>query len=78
MRHQSGAILRGDDVYPHVAPGALLSGEMTEELRREWRRAQADSFEPAFARELSVSGALPSAEDEDAAYEPMGYGTTAA
>jgi glutamate synthase domain-containing protein 2 len=55
IRHQSGAVLRGDDVYPHVAPGAILSGEMSEELAREWRRAQAESFEPTFMRELAVT-----------------------
>ena len=55
IRHQSGAILRGDDVYVHVAPGAILRGEMNDELRREWHRAQADSFEPAFARALAVA-----------------------
>ncbi|HEY3799887.1 MAG TPA: FMN-binding glutamate synthase family protein [Caulobacteraceae bacterium] len=55
IRHQSGAILRGDDIYPHVAPGAILAGEMTEELSREWRRAQSTTFEPAFSRELAVA-----------------------
>ena len=28
---------------------------MSEELAREWKRAQADSFEPAFARELALA-----------------------
>jgi glutamate synthase domain-containing protein 2 len=55
MRHQSGAILRGDDVYPHVDHGAILRGEMSETLRREWERAQADSFEPTFHRELTLA-----------------------
>ncbi len=55
IRHQSGAILRGDDVYPHVAPGAILAGHMSHELSHEWRRARADGFEPAFARELAVA-----------------------
>jgi glutamate synthase domain-containing protein 2 len=55
MRHQSGAILRGDSVYPHVAPGSILRGEMNEDLRREWERAQAISFEPAFSRELAFA-----------------------
>jgi glutamate synthase domain-containing protein 2 len=53
IRHQSGAVLRGDDVYPHVADNAIVNGEMSEDLAREWRRARADSFEPAFARELT-------------------------
>jgi len=57
IRHQSGRILRGDDVYPHVGPGAILSGDMPEELAREWERARADSFEPAFARELALARA---------------------
>ena len=55
IRHQSGAIVRGDDVFPHVAPGAILTGDMTEELSREWDRASAESFEPAFARELTLA-----------------------
>ncbi len=66
IRHQSGAVLRGDDVYPHVNPGALLSGDVNEELKREWLRAQAESFAPlgpedqrggrsAFSRPESVA-----------------------
>jgi glutamate synthase domain-containing protein 2 len=55
IRHQSGAVLRGDDVYPHVAPNAIIDGEMSDELSREWRRARADSFEPAFSRELTLA-----------------------
>jgi glutamate synthase domain-containing protein 2 len=55
IRHQSGAVLRGDDVYPHVAPGAILAGDMSDELSREWRRARVDSFEPAFSRELTLA-----------------------
>ena len=55
IRHQSGAVLRGDDFYPHVAPGSILRGEMNDELSREWRLAQAGSFEPAFAREPTVA-----------------------
>jgi glutamate synthase domain-containing protein 2 len=62
IRHQSGAILRGDDVFPHVAPGAILGGVMNPELSREWRRARADSFEPAFARELAISEHRPATE----------------
>jgi glutamate synthase domain-containing protein 2 len=54
IRHQSGAVLRGDDVYPHVAHGAILAGNMSEDLAREWGRARADSFEPAFVRELTL------------------------
>ena len=45
-RGESGAILRGDEFYPRVPPGALLDGEVNAELAREWRLAQAESFEP--------------------------------
>ncbi len=55
FRHQSGAVLRGDDVYPHVAPGAILRGEMSDDLSREWLRARADSFEPAYSGELTLA-----------------------
>jgi glutamate synthase domain-containing protein 2 len=55
IRHQSGAVVRGDDVYPHVAPGAILEGRISPELDLEWRRASADSFEPNFARERAVA-----------------------
>jgi glutamate synthase domain-containing protein 2 len=54
IRHQSGVVLRADDVYPHVAADAILDGEMSDDLSREWRRARLDSFEPAFARELAL------------------------
>ena len=50
IRHQSGAIVRGDYVYPQVRRGALLDGEVEGDLGREWARARADSFEPAFMR----------------------------
>jgi glutamate synthase domain-containing protein 2 len=46
IRHQSGALLRGDAFYPRVAPDALLRGEMHDELGDEWRRARPDSFDP--------------------------------
>ncbi len=55
FRHQSGAVLRGDDVYPHVAPGAILRGEMSDDLSREWQRARGDSFEPAYSGELTLA-----------------------
>jgi glutamate synthase domain-containing protein 2 len=48
FRHQSGAVLRGDAIYPRIMPGALLSGDMSEDLAREWGRAQPHTFEPAF------------------------------
>jgi hypothetical protein len=37
-----------------VAADAILEGEMSDDLSREWQRASADSFEPAFARELAL------------------------
>jgi len=45
FRHASGAVLRGDEAYPHTAPGALLSRAVTPDLAREWDRAQPDSFQ---------------------------------
>ena len=48
FRHQSGAVLRGDAIYPRIMPGALIRGEMGEDLAREWGRASARTFEPAF------------------------------
>jgi glutamate synthase domain-containing protein 2 len=58
VRHQSGAVLRGDDVYPYVAPNSILTGQMSAELSREWGRARADSFEPTFQRELTLAGVV--------------------
>jgi glutamate synthase domain-containing protein 2 len=76
IRHQSGALLHGDDVYPFVAPGAILAGEINEELGREWRRAQAASFEPAFRRETPVAEPdLPRAVAMDV--HPSGAGRSA-
>ena len=59
IRHQSGAIVRGDDIYPPVAPGALLSGEVAGDLGREWARARAMTFEPAFMRDAAGVGRVP-------------------
>jgi glutamate synthase domain-containing protein 2 len=59
IRHQSGAIVRGDDVYPPVAPGALLDGELDGDLGREWARARAETFEPAFTFEPEQIGRVP-------------------
>ena len=47
VRDQSGAVLRGDDFFSHVAPHAIIAGEADAELAREWKRAQAESFDPA-------------------------------
>jgi glutamate synthase domain-containing protein 2 len=62
IRHQSGAIVRGDDAYPSALPGALLAGDAGGDLGREWARARADSFSPAFPREPALLGRIPSAE----------------
>jgi hypothetical protein len=62
IRHQSGAIVRGDDVYPTVKPGALLAGEVEGDLGQEWTRARADSFDPAFMRNDPGVGRVAPAE----------------
>ncbi len=49
IRHSDGSVLRGDMVYKPLAPGALLSGEIDDDLARDWAQAQAESFEPAVA-----------------------------
>lgn len=56
IRHQSGAIVRGDDVYPSTPAGSLLRGEVTGEIAREWDRARADSFEPVSTPEAANLG----------------------
>ena len=48
VRSTTGEVVRGDVAYPHVLPGALLSGDVEERLLREWKRASADSFQPLF------------------------------
>lgn len=50
LRHQSGAVLRGEEAYPLVVPGAILNGEASGVLRREWERAQAANFAPLTER----------------------------
>lgn len=50
LRHRSGAVLRGEEAYPLVAPGALISGQIGGALEREWSRAQATSFDPLTER----------------------------
>jgi len=62
IRHQSGAIVRGDDVYPPVKPGVLLVDGVEGDLGQEWARAQADSFAPAFARDVADLGRVAPAE----------------
>jgi len=49
VRHADGRVLRGDMIYLHLEPGALLRGEVEDDLAQEWALAQADSFEPAAA-----------------------------
>jgi glutamate synthase domain-containing protein 2 len=65
IRQPNGDILRGDDVYPRVAPGAILEGEMHAELAHEWRLAQAASFAPVAGWDLAA------AEMEDAGAEAI-------
>jgi hypothetical protein len=48
VRSTTGEVVRGDVAYPHVEPGALLTGQAEERLLREWKRASADSFQPQF------------------------------
>jgi glutamate synthase domain-containing protein 2 len=50
LRRADGRVLRGDRVYMSLAPGALLRGAMDDELKQEWMRAQAESFEPLTSR----------------------------
>ena len=50
IRHLDGRILRGDDIYERLEPGAFLRGDVDEELSQEWARAQAESFEPLMVR----------------------------
>ncbi|MGD0193175.1 MAG: FMN-binding glutamate synthase family protein [Rhizomicrobium sp.] len=47
IRGHDGRVLRGDELYMHLKPGALLSGDVDARLAQEWTRAQAESFDPA-------------------------------
>ena len=38
--------VRGDDIYMHLRPGVLLSGNVGHEMAQEWALAQAGSFDP--------------------------------
>jgi glutamate synthase domain-containing protein 2 len=58
IRQPSGGSMRGDDVYPHVAPNALVTGGATGVIAREWTRASADTFAPL---EMSDKAASPTA-----------------
>ncbi len=44
LRSQGGAVIRGDEAYPPVEPGALLKGKARPDLQAEWDRADAGSF----------------------------------
>ncbi len=46
-RSENGQIQRVSDIHPLLAPGALLTEECEPDLVREWRLAQAESFDPA-------------------------------
>jgi len=46
IRHQSGKVLRGDEVYPSVQPGSLLNSTVDAALAQEWDQAQVDTFAP--------------------------------
>ena len=46
FRHETGQVVRGDEEFGRIAPGALIRGEVNGTMAREWRRAQAESFLP--------------------------------
>jgi glutamate synthase domain-containing protein 2 len=46
FRHETGQVIRGDEAYGKIAPGALLVDDADGALGREWRRARAESFDP--------------------------------
>jgi glutamate synthase domain-containing protein 2 len=46
IRHASGAVVRGDEAYRHIAAGTLLSRRVNPDLALEWDRAQPTSFQP--------------------------------
>ncbi|EGF91241.1 conserved region in glutamate synthase family protein [Asticcacaulis biprosthecium C19] len=48
IRAATGEVVRGDVAYTHLEPGALLSSDLDPRLKREWDRAQTQSFEPAL------------------------------
>ena len=48
VRAATGDVVRGDVAYHHLDRGALISGAVDERLKREWDRAQATTFDPAF------------------------------
>ncbi len=48
VRAANGEVVRGDVAYHHLSRGSLLTGDVDDRLKREWDRAQADTFDPAF------------------------------
>ena len=46
VRHRNGQTVSGENWGTAIAPGALLSGEVSGEIAQEWARAQAASFDP--------------------------------
>jgi len=46
FRQQNGKVLHGDEMYPQIRQGSLVSGTETGPLAGEWARAQAGSFAP--------------------------------
>jgi glutamate synthase domain-containing protein 2 len=48
VRNASGEVVRGDVAYTHLERGALLTGNVPPGLEQQWKRAQADSFDPVF------------------------------
>ena len=48
MRRATGMVVRGDEAYDWLEPGALVSGLAPEgDMRREWAMARANAFSPA-------------------------------
>ncbi len=50
IRHQNGAVIRGDEAYPPLAEESLLRGKARPDLQIEWDMAQAETFAPKRRR----------------------------
>ncbi|MBP2161771.1 MULTISPECIES: hypothetical protein [Asticcacaulis] len=48
VRASTGEVVRGGVTYTHLEAGALVSGAVEPRLRREWHRANPESFAPNF------------------------------
>ncbi len=48
IRHTNGEVVGGDVALHQLAKGTLLTGNVDASLKRDWDRAQADSFDPVF------------------------------